>query len=75
MKKMILVAGLVAACTAPAQFLQNLTQAVLQPEPAPAAQPQPVRSARLRSRCPGTEPRAWNMTALRPMRAYAPASL
>lgn len=40
MKKMIVFAGLVAACTASAQFLQNLTQAVLQPEPAPApAQP------------------------------------
>ncbi len=47
MKKMILFAGLVAACAAPAQLLQNLTQALLEPEPAPAqpvqvAQPQPV---------------------------------
>ena len=46
MKKMILFAGLVAACTAPAQLLQNLTQAIVQPEPAPqpvqVAQPQPV---------------------------------
>ena len=47
MKKMILFAGLVAACSASAQFLQNLTQALLEPEPAPAqpvqvAQPQPV---------------------------------
>ena len=39
MKKMILFAGLVAACTASAQFLQNLTQAILTPEPAPAPQP------------------------------------
>ena len=42
MKKMILFAGLVAACAAPAQLLQNLTQALVQPEPAPVAQPQPV---------------------------------
>ena len=47
MKKMILFAGLVAACSASAQLLQNLTQALLEPEPAPAqpvqvAQPQPV---------------------------------
>ena len=47
MKKIILFAGLVAACSASAQFLQNLTQALLEPEPAPAqpvqvAQPQPV---------------------------------
>ena len=39
MKKMILFAGLVAACTASAQFLQNLTQALVEPEPAPAPQP------------------------------------
>jgi len=47
MKKMILFAGLVAACTASAQFLQNLTQALTEPEPAPAPQPvqvvQPVQ--------------------------------
>ena len=47
MKKMILFAGLVAAYAASAQFLQNLTQALTQPEPAPAAQPvqvvQPVQ--------------------------------
>ena len=40
MKKMILFAGLVAACAAPAQLLQNITQALVQPEPAPVpAQP------------------------------------
>ncbi len=40
MKKMIMLAGLVAACSASAQLLQNLTQALLEPEPAPApAQP------------------------------------
>ena len=40
MKKLILVAGIAAACSASAQLLQNLTQAVLQPQPAPApAQP------------------------------------
>jgi hypothetical protein len=39
MKKMILFTGLVAAYAASAQFLQNLTQALTQPEPAPAAQP------------------------------------
>ena len=39
MKKMILFAGLVAACTASAQFLQNLAQALTEPEPAPAPQP------------------------------------
>ena len=40
MKKIIMFAGLVAACSASAQFLQNLTQALLEPEPAPApAQP------------------------------------
>ena len=40
MKKMILFAGLVAACTAPAQLLQDLTQAIVQPAPAPTpAQP------------------------------------
>ena len=40
MKKVILVVGLVAACSVSAQLIQNLTQAVLQPEPAPApAQP------------------------------------
>ena len=44
MKKMILFAGLVAACTASAQFLQNLTQALVQPEPAPAPA-QPVQVA------------------------------
>ena len=44
MKKMILFAGLVAACTAPAQLLQNLTQALLEPEPAPAPA-QPVQVA------------------------------
>ncbi len=47
MKKMILFAGLVAACTASAQFLQNLAQALTEPEPAPAPQPvqvvQPVQ--------------------------------
>ena len=49
MKKMIMVAGLLVACSASAQFLQNLTQALVQPEPAPApaqpvqvVQPQPV---------------------------------
>ena len=49
MKKMIVFAGLIAACSASAQFLQNLTQALLEPEPAPApaqpvqvVQPQPV---------------------------------
>lgn len=43
MKKIILFAGLVAACTAPAQLLQSLTQALAQPEPAPApAQPMQV---------------------------------
>ena len=47
MKKMIMLAGLVAACSASAQLLQNLTQALLEPEPAPAqpvqvAQPQTV---------------------------------
>ena len=30
MKKLILFAGLVAACSASAQFLQNLTQALLE---------------------------------------------
>ena len=40
MKKMIMLAGLVAACSASAQLLQNLTQALLEPEPAPA---QPVQ--------------------------------
>ena len=39
MKKMILFTVLVAAYAASAQFLQNLTQALTQPEPAPAAQP------------------------------------
>ena len=40
MKKMIMLAGLVAACSASAQLLQNLTQALLEPAPAPApAQP------------------------------------
>ena len=39
MKKMILFAGLVADCTASAQFLQNLAQALTEPEPAPAPQP------------------------------------
>ena len=39
MKKMILFTGLVAAYAASAQFLQNLSQALTQPEPAPAAQP------------------------------------
>ena len=39
MKKMIMFAGLVAACSASAQLLQNLTQALVQPEPVPAAQP------------------------------------
>ena len=35
-----MLAGLVAACSASAQLLQNLTQALLEPEPAPApAQP------------------------------------
>ena len=44
MKKVILVVGLVAACSASAQLLQNLTQAALQPEPAPAPAPaQPVQ--------------------------------
>ena len=47
MKKMILFTVLVAAYAASAQFLQNLTQALTQPEPAPAAQPvqvvQPVQ--------------------------------
>ena len=36
---MILFTVLVAAYAASAQFLQNLTQALTQPEPAPAAQP------------------------------------
>ena len=40
MKKMIMLAGLVAACSASAQLLQILTQALLEPEPAPA---QPVQ--------------------------------
>jgi len=44
MKKMIMVAGLLAACSASAQFLQNLTQALVQPEPAPAPA-QPVQVA------------------------------
>ena len=40
MKKIIMFAGLVAACSTSAQLLQNLTQALLEPEPAPApAQP------------------------------------
>ena len=40
MKKMIMLAGLVAACSTSAQLLQNLTQALLEPAPAPApAQP------------------------------------
>ena len=44
MKKIILVAGIVAACSASAQLLQNLTQALLEPEPAPAPAPaQPVQ--------------------------------
>jgi hypothetical protein len=42
MKKMILLAGLVAACSASAQLLENLAQALVQPEPAPVVQPQPV---------------------------------
>ena len=49
MKKMILLAGLAAACSASAQFIQSLTQTIVQPEPAPApvqpvqvVQPQPV---------------------------------
>ena len=42
MKKMIMLAGLVAACSASAQLLQNLTQALLEPEPAPA---QPVQQS------------------------------
>ena len=44
MKKMIMVAGLLVACSASAQFLQNLTQALVQPEPAPAPA-QPVQVA------------------------------
>ena len=44
MKKMIMVAGLFVACSASAQFLQNLTQALVQPEPAPAPA-QPVQVA------------------------------
>ena len=45
MKKMIIFAGLLVACSASAQLLQNITQALVQPEPAPApvAQPQPVQ--------------------------------
>ena len=43
MKKMILFAGLVAVCTASAQLIQNLTQALVQPEPAPAPVAQPVQ--------------------------------
>ena len=44
MKKTILFAGLVAACSVSAQLLQNLPQAIIQPapEPAPVVQPQPV---------------------------------
>ncbi len=44
MKKMILLAGLVAACSASAQLLQNITQALVQPEPAPAPAAQPVQT-------------------------------
>ena len=44
MKKMIMVAGLFVACSASAQLLQNPTQTIVQPEPAPVpvVQPQPV---------------------------------
>ncbi len=42
MKKVILFAGIVAACTAPAQFLQNFAQAtvdaIVEPTPAPQQQ-------------------------------------
>lgn len=39
MKRLILFAGLAVACTASAQLLQNLTQALTEPEPAPVPQP------------------------------------
>ena len=58
MKKMILFAGLVAACTASAQFLQNLAQALTEPEPAPAPQPvqvvQPVQQVTTTTVVPAT---------------------
>ena len=45
MKKMIMFAGLIAICSASAQLLQNVTQALLEPAPAQpvqVTQPQPV---------------------------------